>query len=200
LLFSPLCVPSRADPSGLGHAATIYSSVQGPPGVEMPTMVKAVGRLVRSGPTFDQLLSKYVKKKADPSDRPAKRPCSPTQERQRVRPIGPPHQSERMTGHNVQLRPNILAWTPPPPYPPVPYQYRYMPPPYVPKQMWGMPHTHFGCPSTPFGGHPKHMYSTGWHLQYKTDWAPLNPVIKHRLNKIAGPLGRKGRPIWQGGI
>jgi hypothetical protein len=27
----PLCVPSRADPSGLGHAATIYSSVQGPP-------------------------------------------------------------------------------------------------------------------------------------------------------------------------
>jgi hypothetical protein len=27
----PPCVPSRADPSGLGHAATIYSSVQGPP-------------------------------------------------------------------------------------------------------------------------------------------------------------------------
>jgi hypothetical protein len=37
LLFSPLCVPSRADPSGMGHAATIYSSVQGPPGVETPT-------------------------------------------------------------------------------------------------------------------------------------------------------------------
>jgi hypothetical protein len=36
LLFSPLCVPSRADPSGLGHTATIYSSVQGPPGVETP--------------------------------------------------------------------------------------------------------------------------------------------------------------------
>jgi hypothetical protein len=31
LLFSPLCAPSRADPSGLGHAVTIYSSVQGPP-------------------------------------------------------------------------------------------------------------------------------------------------------------------------
>jgi hypothetical protein len=31
LLFSPLCVPSRADTSRLGHAATIYSSVQGPP-------------------------------------------------------------------------------------------------------------------------------------------------------------------------
>jgi hypothetical protein len=43
LLFSPLCVPSRADPSGLGHAATIYSSVQGPPGVETPT-VGAPGR------------------------------------------------------------------------------------------------------------------------------------------------------------
>ena len=35
--FVPPCVPSRADPSGLGHAATIYSSVQGPPGVETPT-------------------------------------------------------------------------------------------------------------------------------------------------------------------
>jgi hypothetical protein len=34
----PLCVPSRANPSGLGHAATIYSSVQGPPGVETPTV------------------------------------------------------------------------------------------------------------------------------------------------------------------
>jgi hypothetical protein len=30
--FYPLRAPSRADPSGLGHAATIYSSVQGPPG------------------------------------------------------------------------------------------------------------------------------------------------------------------------
>jgi hypothetical protein len=33
----PLRAPSRADPSGLGHAATVYSSVQGPPGVETPT-------------------------------------------------------------------------------------------------------------------------------------------------------------------
>jgi hypothetical protein len=39
----PPCVPSCANPSGLGHAATIYSSVQGPPGVEMPT-VGAPGR------------------------------------------------------------------------------------------------------------------------------------------------------------
>jgi phosphoribosylcarboxyaminoimidazole (NCAIR) mutase len=35
--FVPPCVPSRVDPSELGHAATIYSSVQGPPGVETPT-------------------------------------------------------------------------------------------------------------------------------------------------------------------
>jgi hypothetical protein len=35
--FVPPCVPSRDDPSGLGHAATIYSSVQGPLGVETPT-------------------------------------------------------------------------------------------------------------------------------------------------------------------
>jgi hypothetical protein len=31
-LFSPLRVTPRVDPSGLGHAATIHSSVQGPPG------------------------------------------------------------------------------------------------------------------------------------------------------------------------
>jgi hypothetical protein len=41
--FSHLRAPSRADPFGLGHAATIYSSVQGPPGVETPT-VGAPGR------------------------------------------------------------------------------------------------------------------------------------------------------------
>jgi hypothetical protein len=41
--LSPLRAPSRADPSGLGHAATIYSSVQGPPGFETPT-VGAPGR------------------------------------------------------------------------------------------------------------------------------------------------------------
>jgi hypothetical protein len=44
LLFPP-CVPSRAKPSGLGHAATIYSSVQGPPGVETPTSC-AIGGLI----------------------------------------------------------------------------------------------------------------------------------------------------------
>jgi hypothetical protein len=35
---SPLRAPSRADPSGLGHTATIYSSVQGAPGVKTPTV------------------------------------------------------------------------------------------------------------------------------------------------------------------
>jgi hypothetical protein len=34
---SPLRAPSHGDPFGLGHAATIYSSVQGPPGFETPT-------------------------------------------------------------------------------------------------------------------------------------------------------------------
>jgi hypothetical protein len=42
-LPSPLRAPSRADPSGLGHAATIHSSVEGPPGLETPT-VSAPGR------------------------------------------------------------------------------------------------------------------------------------------------------------
>jgi hypothetical protein len=99
---------------------------------------KAAGRLVKTDPTFDQLLSKYVKKKAGPSDWPAKRPRSPIHEQRQVRPIGPPHQLEQMKGHTVQLRPNIPAWTPPP-YPLMPYPYTYLPPPYVPNQMWGMP-------------------------------------------------------------
>jgi hypothetical protein len=123
---------------------------------------KAAGRLVKAGPTFDQLLSKYVKKKADPSDRPAKRPRSPIHEQRQVRPIGPPHQSEEMKGHIVQVRPNIPAWTPPPPYPPMPYPYTYLPPPYVPNQMWGMPPYPFGMPQYPaWGGHPKHLFLTG---------------------------------------
>jgi hypothetical protein len=42
-LSSPLRAPSRADPSGLGHAATFHSSTQGPPGLETPT-VGALGR------------------------------------------------------------------------------------------------------------------------------------------------------------
>jgi hypothetical protein len=37
--FSPLRALSRADPSGLEHTATIYSLVQGPPGVETPTLL-----------------------------------------------------------------------------------------------------------------------------------------------------------------
>jgi hypothetical protein len=96
---------------------------------------KAAGRLVKTGPTFDQLLSKYVKKKVGPSNRPAKRPHSPIHEQHQVRPIGLPHQSKEMKGHTVQLRPNMPAWTPPPPYPAMPYPYIYIPPQYVPNQM-----------------------------------------------------------------
>jgi hypothetical protein len=42
-LFSPLRAPSRADPSGLGHAAKIYSSVQGPPGSKHRQLAHQVG-------------------------------------------------------------------------------------------------------------------------------------------------------------
>jgi hypothetical protein len=42
-LTSPLRARPRADPSGLGHAATLHSSAQGPPGLETPT-VGAPGR------------------------------------------------------------------------------------------------------------------------------------------------------------
>jgi hypothetical protein len=111
---------------------------------------KVAGRLVKSYPTFDQLLSKYVKKKADPSDRPPKRPRLPTQERQLVRPIGPPHQSERTKGYKVQLRPNVPAWTPPPPHTPMSCHYIYIPLlPYIPIQMWGTTPYPFGIAQYP---------------------------------------------------
>jgi hypothetical protein len=38
--FFPLRARPRADPSGLGHAATFHSSAQGPPGLETPTVGK----------------------------------------------------------------------------------------------------------------------------------------------------------------
>jgi hypothetical protein len=123
---------------------------------------KAVRRLAKSGLTFDQLLSKYVKKKAGPSDRPLKQPRLPTQERQQVRPIGPAHQSERMGGHNVQLRPNAPAWTPPPPHTPMSCHYTYIPPlPYILNQMWGAPPYPFGIPQYPAWGHLNHLFLTG---------------------------------------
>jgi hypothetical protein len=108
---------------------------------------KAAGRLVKFGPIFDQLLSKYVKKVGQ-SDRLPKRPRSPTQERQQVRPIGTPHQSARTEGHNIQLRPNVPAWTPPPPYTPMSYHYTYIPP-YISNQMLGTPPYPFGIPQYP---------------------------------------------------
>jgi hypothetical protein len=117
---------------------------------------KADGWLIKSSLTFDQLLSKYVKKKNDPSDWPPRRPRLPTQERKRVRPIGPPCQSERAEGHNVQLRPNVPAWTPSPPYTPISCHYTYIPPlPYIPNQMWGMPPYPFGIPQYPAWGAPQ---------------------------------------------
>jgi hypothetical protein len=41
LHVSPLRAPSRADPSRLGHAATIYSSVQGHPGSKRRQILSA---------------------------------------------------------------------------------------------------------------------------------------------------------------
>jgi hypothetical protein len=139
---------------------------------------KAVGRLVKTGPTFNQLLSKYVKKKASPRDRPAKQPRSPVHEQRQVRLIGPPHQSEEMKGHTVQLRPSIPAWTPPPPYPPMPYPYTYMPPSYVPNQMWGMLPYSFGMPQYPaWGGAPniriQQVGTTSTRpIEHRSIWSP----------------------------
>jgi hypothetical protein len=50
--FFSTCVPSRADPSGLGHATIIYSSVQGPR-VETPTNIKKLYRLIHQNPHLE---------------------------------------------------------------------------------------------------------------------------------------------------
>jgi hypothetical protein len=65
LLFPP-CVPSRADPSGLGHAATIYSPVQGPPrGRNADTWWSWCGpQIVRQGKADDSHKGCIVRAKA----------------------------------------------------------------------------------------------------------------------------------------
>jgi hypothetical protein len=52
----PLCVPSRANSSGLGHAAIIYSSVQGPPGrnADTPTIFFICRGLVKNKQADDK--------------------------------------------------------------------------------------------------------------------------------------------------
>jgi hypothetical protein len=73
-------------PDGLEHSSRRFDNTQEPQrpctfkprrpkiGMWKTNTSKAAGRLVKSGLTFGQLLSKYVKKKAGPSDRPPKRP------------------------------------------------------------------------------------------------------------------------------
>jgi hypothetical protein len=87
---------SGTPPESLDHSSGRFGNVQEPRrprtfkprrpeiGTWKTNTVKVAGRLVRSGPTFNQLLSKYVKK-GWPSDRPAKRPHSPIQEQQQVK-------------------------------------------------------------------------------------------------------------------
>jgi hypothetical protein len=121
---------------------------------------KASSRLVKASLTFDQLLSQYMKKKANQSDRPAKRARSPTEERLQVKPIESFHQSEESAHNDIHSRPNVPTWTPPPSYPPMPHQYAYLPPLYSPNQMWDMPLYPYGMPQYPAWGHPKLLYLT----------------------------------------
>jgi hypothetical protein len=48
-LTSPLRARPRVDPSGLGHAATLHSSAQGPPGLETPTPGTVHSKLLSFG-------------------------------------------------------------------------------------------------------------------------------------------------------
>jgi hypothetical protein len=67
----------------------------------------------------------------------------------------------KMEGHTVQLRPNLPAWTPPPPYLPMTYPYTYIPPPYAPKSNMGHATISIWDATLPrLGGHPKHLFLT----------------------------------------
>jgi hypothetical protein len=80
----------------------------------------------------------------------------------------------------------------------MPYQLAYLPPPYVPNQMWGMPPHTYGMPH----------YSTLGKLQtfvfdrltppVQDRLSPPQSVTRHRSSKDAGLLSHKGRPIRQG--
>lgn len=61
--------------------------------------VKASGRLIEVGPTFDPLLAKYVNKKVVSHDQQAKRPHSSTQEK---------HAKENGSSQEIRLRKS--AW------------------------------------------------------------------------------------------
>jgi hypothetical protein len=85
---------------------------------------------------------------ADPKNRPAQKLRSPIREQRQVRLIRSLHQSEEEARNDIHLRPNVPTQTPPPLYPPVSYQYAYLPTlyVYVPNQMWGMPLYTYGMP------------------------------------------------------
>jgi hypothetical protein len=90
-------------------------------------VAKAHSRLIEVDSTFDQLLSKYVDKKVVPRDCSAKRPHSPTRERQaKAKENGSsqeirPNKSARNVVQliqNPQSKPPI-PWIPPPSYAPM---------------------------------------------------------------------------------
>jgi hypothetical protein len=80
----PECSRGRSDNSQEPQRPRTFKPRRPDIGMWKTNTFKAVGRLVKSGLTFDQLLSKYVKKKAGPSDRPLKRPRLPTQDDSRL--------------------------------------------------------------------------------------------------------------------
>jgi hypothetical protein len=91
----PECSSGRSDNAKKPRRPRTSKPRQPEIGTWKTNTFKAAGQLVKPDPTFDQLLSKYVKKKADPSDRPARQPRLPIHEQRQERPIGPPHQSEK---------------------------------------------------------------------------------------------------------
>jgi hypothetical protein len=97
-----------------------------------------------------------------------------------------------MRCHNVQLRPNIPAWTPPPPYPPMPYQYTYMSSPYAPNQMWGMPPHPFGMPQYPAWGTPQASVFNRVTPPVQDRLSTTQSSHQAQAQQNVGPLVRKG--------
>jgi hypothetical protein len=90
--LSPLRVLPRADPSGLGHAAMIYSSVQGPPGFRNTDNYRPPlpppARPLETPPRFQQQSARLRKPPRESAANPASFTPSPADSGSRSRYSG----------------------------------------------------------------------------------------------------------------
>jgi hypothetical protein len=99
---TPLCGRSAA------HAQRRQPSHKGKKWTQGQSKHNAYGRLVKAGPTFDQVLSKYASKKVVLCDRPTKKPRSPSKTKQSNK------MARKVTQQASPIHPMMLGYFHPP--------------------------------------------------------------------------------------